>query len=87
MQSVTSDRAATHGARCDRYKHLGDLMTMRNFDNCKETARRFYPQCSFEGSTGPERTIFNSGDHVGHCWPASPDWNGKWFMRLNGVTQ
>lgn len=69
----------------DRYPHLGQRMSMASYDACKETARRFYPTCSFEGSTGPERTIFSAGGCVGHCWPATNDWDGRWFMRLRGV--
>lgn len=71
----------------DRYSYLGSRMTMSSFDACINLARRWYPHCSFEGSTGPERTIFSNGAHVGHCWPKTKDWDGQWFMRLSGISQ
>lgn len=73
--------------RMDRYPHLGRRMTMRSFDACIDVARHYYPACGFEGSTGPERTIFDHGAHVGHCWPVGRDWDGKWYMRLAGIAQ
>jgi hypothetical protein len=76
----------TETTRQDRYPHLGRRMTIGSFNECIEVARRIYPRCSFEGSGGPERTIFNRGQHVGHCWPVGKDWDGKWFMRLSGGT-
>jgi hypothetical protein len=71
----------------DRYQHLGERMRMGSYDACVAAARRWYPHCSFEGSTGPERSIWSHGSHVGHCWPVNSDWNGQWFMRLKGIVQ
>ena len=68
----------------DRYPHLGSRVTLNDFGACISLARSQYPDCYFEGSTGPERTIFNNGVHVGHCWPTGRDWAGKWHMRLSG---